>query len=269
MEFESLVDSFENLLKQFRSLENNLSYHYLWQKEVVRYAVYFQEKNKLVALARQMNMLILKNESAQQVAGLREQLMQSVASFRPTEGLRILSLIDGRKVLPVTVCTDIEDQDLLQAFYDGVQDAFSRSPAAMEQRFSVDLKWRVIGAEVLYPKGAPTRGAKIDLRKHRDLFQDCPLVLTTGASSTSAMVSDRIFLGTGTTSRRTLAHEFGHLLGFEDAYVRGYDGNPGDSYGVVIVEWTGLSSDLMGDSGRGEVSNEMIKTLIVAYGGQK
>ena len=80
------------------------------------------------------------------------------------------------------------------------------------------------------------------------------------------MVGDRIFLGTGTTSRRTLAHEFGHLLGFEDAYVRGYDGETGGPYGVVIVEWTGLTADLMGDSGRGRVSEEMITTLINAYG---
>jgi hypothetical protein len=49
-------------------------------------------------------------------------------------------------------------------------------------------------------------------------------------------------------------------------YVRGYDGKIGDSYGVTIVEWTGLSSDLMGDSGRGQVSPGMIDRLINAYG---
>ena len=64
-----------------------------------------------------------------------------------------------------------------------------------------------------------------------------------------------------------LAHEFGHLLGFEDAYLRGYDGDPVDPYGVVIVEWSGLSSDLMGDSTRGQVNDEMINRLISAYGG--
>ena len=34
---------------------------------------------------------------------------------------------------------------------------------------------------------------------------------------------------------------------------------------VVFVEWTGLSSDLMGDSGRGQVSEDMINTLIKTY----
>ena len=79
-------------------------------------------------------------------------------------------------------------------------------------------------------------------------------------------MGDHIFLGTGPLSRRELAHEFGHLLGFEDAYVRGYDGEPGDAYGVTVVEWTGLTAVLMGDSARGRASVEMITTLITAYG---
>jgi hypothetical protein len=91
--------------------------------------------------------------------------------------------------------------------------------------------------------------------------------LTTGASSLNALVGNRIFLGTGHVTRRTLAHEFGHLLGFRDAYLRGYDGTPGGPYGVVLVEWTGLSADLMGGSGRGQVSEDMITTLMTFYGG--
>lgn len=266
IEIEPLVSSFERSLMQLRNLEANLNYHEQWQQEVVRSPGYFRNKNRLVALARQMNMLITNNESPQRVAELRGQLVRSVTSFRPTSGLTILYLDEGQKVLPVMVCTDIEDQDFLQAFSVGVQEAFSRSQAARAYRFSVGLKWRMVGADSLYPNGASIRGTRIDMNTHRALFQDCPLVLTTGASSTSAMVGDRIFLGTEPVSRRTLAHEFGHLLGFEDAYLRGYDGEPGDAYGVVIVEWTGLTADLMGDSARGSVSEEMISTLINAYG---
>lgn len=267
IEIEPLVSSFEQSLMQFRNLEANLNYHEQWQQEVVRSPGYFRDKNRLVALARQMNILITNNESPQKVAELRGQLVQNVASFRPTRGLTILNLEGGQEVLPVTVCTDIEDQDFLQAFYDGVQEAFSQSLAARAHRFSVELKWRMIRVDILYPNGAPIRGTRIDMNAHRTLFQDCPLLLTTGASSTTAMVGDRIFLGTEPVSRRTLAHEFGHLLGFEDAYVRGYDGKPDDLYGVVIVEWTGLTADLMGDSTGGQVSEEMITTLITAYGG--
>ena len=65
---------------------------------------------------------------------------------------------------------------------------------------------------------------------------------------------------------RVLAHEFGHLLGFEDAYLRGYEGEPDDPHGVVLVEWVGLSDDLMGNPAGGAVTREMIETLLEAYG---
>jgi len=266
MEVEPLVARFKKSLKTLRNLEDNLNYHEKWQKAVVRYPAYYRNKNKLVALAREMNTLITNRAPPEQIAGLRQQLIENVAPFKPTPGLQILYDEGGEMVLPVTVCTDIEDSDFLRAFQEGIQESFSRSPAARAARFSVDMKWHFIGANTLYPDGAPHRGSKIDMNAHRALFPDCPLVLTSGASSLNARVGSRIFLDTGPVSRRTLAHEFGHLLGFEDAYVRGYDGEPGDAYGVVIVEWAGLTADLMGDSDRGQVSEAMIATLITAYG---
>ena len=153
----------------------------------------------------------------------------------------------------------------MQAFKAGVDEAFSQSVAARTHQFSVDLEWRLVGADALYQDGPPRYGAVIDLGAHRSRFLDCPLVLTTGAESTHALVGDRIVLGTDPESHNTLAHEFGHLLGFSDAYVRGYDGDPGGDYGAVIVEWTGLSDDLMGSPGRGRVSSEMIETILTAY----
>jgi hypothetical protein len=221
----------------------------------------------LVALSREIGTAIRNNESPQRIATLRRQLMQGVTPFRPASGLAMLNFEGGEKQLPLTVCTDIEDQDFLQAFQSGVQDAFSRSPAARKRRFSVILKWRVIVADTLYPHGPPDRGAAIDLDAHLSLFTDCRFVLTTGAPRSNARVGERIVLGADPVSRRTLAHEFGHLLGFEDAYVRGYDGNPGDPYGAVLVEWSGLTDDLMGSPGTGQVSEEMIETLIRAYEG--
>ena len=74
-------------------------------------------------------------------------------------------------------------------------------------------------------------------------------------------------LGSDPLARRTLAHEFGHLLGFTDAYLRGFEGDPAGPFGVVFVEWWGLQQDLMGDAGRGRVSRDMIARLIEAYRG--
>ena len=268
-ELEPLVARSEQLLKELRNLENNLTYHKYWQKAVVQYAAYFQKQNSLVFQAREFNTLIINGGSSEKITELRKQLLQRTAPFRPTEGLQIQNHENGEMVLSVTVCTDIEDSKFLHAFQEGVQESFTLSPAAQKHRFSVDLDWRLVTVDTLYPDGAPIRGASINMNAHRALFADCQLVLTTGAPSLNAIAGRSIFLGTSPVTTRTLAHEFGHLLGFKDAYVRGYDGKPGGTYGVVIVEWTGLSSDLMGDSGRGQVSDEMINTLIIAYGGQK
>ena len=92
------------------------------------------------------------------------------------------------------------------------------------------------------------------------------LVLTTGGASTHAWTGRWITLGPEEVSRRTLAHEFAHLLGFDDAYLRGFDGRPDDRFGVVLVEWTGLRDDLMGNVRGGRVSRGMVETLIEAYG---
>ena len=72
-------------------------------------------------------------------------------------------------------------------------------------------------------------------------------------------------LGPTPLTPRVLAHEFAHLLGFGDAYVRGYDGEPGAPYGVVLVEWHGLRDDLMGNPEGGEFTPEMVRALLEAY----
>jgi hypothetical protein len=119
----------------------------------------------------------------------------------------------------------------------------------------------------LYPEGAPERGAEIDGKDHRARFRDDALVLTTGAKSTHSYVGRTIQLGSTPLTPRTLAHEFGHLLGFRDAYLRAFSGDPQASFGAHLVEWTGILQDLMGDGRSGSVTDEMIGRLVRGYGG--
>ena len=224
-----------------------------------------QKRNSLISLLREVETLRRNDGSEALITELSEQLRQEAVSFRPTPGLALVNTVGGERVLPVTVCTDIEDKEFLQAFKQGVDEAFNQSLAAGVHRFSLELNWRVVDADVLYPDGAPNHGDRINVETHLSLFKNCPLILTTGASSTNAWVGERVVLGTDPERRRTLAHEFGHLLGFEDAYLRGYTGDPNGVYGVEFVEWTGLTDDLMGNPGGGRVSSEMIETLLTAY----
>lgn len=263
-----LATNFAALAKQLGTLDKHLSYHQQWQRSILRSRSVFDDNNNLIALAREIQVLAAVEGSQAQSALLREQLRQGLDLLSPTADLTTHVTPSGEIVLPVTVCTDIQDEDFLEAFQTGVRVEFNQSPAARARRFSIELSWRLLAPETIYPDKAPAHGEPIDLRSHRAAFGNCKPVLTTGAASTHAYNGDRIVLGTAPISRRTLAHEFGHLLGFDDAYLRGYDGNPDDPYGLVIVEWVGLVDDLMGNPGSGRVTPEMIQRLIETYSEQ-
>jgi len=167
--------------------------------------------------------------------------------------------------LPLSLHTDIEDDAFLDIFRKAVEDAFVRSDAARGRAFAVELEWERVPVVRLYPDGPPTQGSPIDIHVHRSRFPSHALVLTTGAASTHAWSGRSVFLGSGPVAPRTLAHEFGHLLGFEDAYVRGFTGDPQGAFGAVLVEWVGIQDDLMGNPSGGRVTVEMIDRLIAAY----
>jgi len=264
---ESLVIEFERLRWQLRNLESHLAYHAQWQRAAVEYVGFYAEQNRIAASLREMLALQESGGSSDLIAALKQEIDESVYTFNPTANLEITINEDGIHVLPVTVYTDIEDKEFLTAFREGVEEAFSHSMAARKQQFSVDLDIRQFAMTELYPQAAPARGSEINLKYHISLFPPESLSLTTGAASTHAWVGRNITLGPKSTNRRTLAHEFGHLLGFSDAYLRSYQGDPNDHYGVVFLEWTGLTNNLMGSPGTGRVSEDMIETLIDVYGG--
>jgi hypothetical protein len=262
---EALVEEFESLLKAYRNIEDHLSYHNQWQRSVRKYPLFYQQRNRLLPLAQELSDLVKTGEHPERAFELRRELVQIVAPFKPAEGIRLQTGIDGRDLLKVKLCTDIEDQDFLEEFHSSVEEAFLTQAINSDVSFSLELNYRFIPAGELYGGSPPPRGAKINESGHRQLFTVCSLVMTTGASDTHAIVGNRVVLGTRPITPRTLAHEFGHLLGFGDSYLRAYEGEPGDPYGVVLIEWTGLTDDLMGRPGEGQVSSDMIDTLRNSY----
>ncbi|HCO60848.1 MAG TPA: hypothetical protein DIT58_11745 [Porticoccaceae bacterium] len=263
---KTLIDRFADTLASFRLLEDHLDYHEHWQQSVRRHPLYFQRKNELITLIRDWQAKISAGQHSEQTTRLHKQIMEQAAPFRPTPGLHINTELNEGNVLALIVCTDIEDKDFLKRFQQSISDAYNQSLAAKTKRCAINLSWRIVNATDLYQNAPPAIGESIDITEHRARFTGCPLVLTTGATSTFAQVGNFIALGTDPVFARTLAHEFGHLLGFEDAYVRGYEGKLREPYGVTLVEWSGLSNDLMGNSSAGQVSGEMIETLVSAYG---
>jgi len=263
---ESLVDEFERLLKRLRNLEEHLAYHAKWQKTVIEQEAFFAERNQILALVREMQATQLSDHSPKRLATLREDIHGKLATLTRTRGLAIETSKSGLQLLGVSVYTDIEDDEFLTAFREGVEAAFVQSEAAHALHFAVQLEIKKITPAALYPEGIPARGTTIDMTAHLARFPEGALILTTGSKYTFARMGQNITLGPNPITRRVLAHEFGHLLGFSDSYLRGYDGNVEDPLGVVLVEWTGLINDLMGAPNSGRVTKKMIKRLIEAYG---
>lgn len=266
---ETLVEEFESLLKAYRNIEDHLGYHNHWQRSVRKYPRFFQQRNRLLPLAQQLNDLVKTGDNPERVSQLRSEIVQVVAPFKAAEGITLQTEINDQTILNVNLCTDIEDQDFLGSFQSTVEEVFSQPTMDSETPLYVEIVWQAIAPSTLYSGSPPAPGAKINEAEHRTLFTDCPLVLTTGAKDTHALVGDRVALGTRPINARVLAHEFGHLLGFGDSYLRAYEGNLDDPYGVVLIEWTGLSNDLMGRPGEGLVSPAMIEALFSTYSCEK
>ena len=260
------VAEFRRLRERLQNLEDHLEYHAQWQVEAVEHREWFASRNRISDRVR--HLLELEAQASPSRELERREVMQLVAPFRPTAGLRVRTARDGRRVLALEVVTDIADERFLERVEQAVERVFSEDDAARAARFALELTFRPIAPGELYQDGAPAHGAAVDLDRHLARFAPGTQVLTTGAASTYAWTGRAVILGPAPIARRVLAHEFAHLLGFEDAYLRAYEGEPDAAFGVVLVEWVGLSDDLMGSPGRGRLTPAMIERLLGAYGGE-
>ncbi|MHC4838041.1 MAG: hypothetical protein ACYTF3_07635 [Planctomycetota bacterium] len=267
-DLEAAVIEYERVRGDMQNLQAHLSYHEQWQASVVDSTAYFRGRNEVVAQARELDALVKEghDEPTPRMVELEAAIREELEVFHEVSFLALEDTGDGQLVLPVRVLTDIDDEAFLAAFAEAVDDAWSGSEAAREQGLSIELVLEPVDLGTLYPEGAPEVGQTIDPKEHVARFPVDTLVMTTGGKSTHAWNGRCLVLGPGTIAPRTLAHEFGHLLGFSDSYLRGFDGRLDDPYGVVLVEWTGLLDDLMGNVSGGVVREPLVDRLVTAYG---
>src|SRR5262249_4787277 len=82
---------------------------------------------------------------------------------------------------------------------------------------------------------------------------------TTGAGTTHVL-GRGIIVGPQDTVLHTLAHEFGHIMGFRDEYFRGYR-DLGDD-GFQVMEVVAEPNDIMGNPGSGAVERHYFERLV-------
>ncbi len=165
---------------------------------------------------------------------------------------------EGTHVVHVPMYTDISDAAFLNAAERATEDAWQGS--TRDGPYRIDVELRPLTVAALYTDEAPpARGAHVDIAAHVARFPTDGGVLTTGANRTHAFIGRFIALGPGAIRGNTVSHEFGHILGFTDRYLRG-SRDRGDA-GYEIVEIVPDPDDIMAAGGSGDVLPQHFEQL--------
>jgi hypothetical protein len=235
----NLILEYRKLLANQRRIDQYLQYNQFWQRAIAQDRPRFDQLTKVYEL--------LKSDEANTARAIREVLGKpDVPAF-----IKIDRSMRDSVIVRVPVYTDIVDEEFL-----------AKAKSAIEQLWQVqdgDLKC-LLEIEIRKVAPAVEQGTRIDVRAHATRFPEDGAVLTTGAQTTHSLVGRYVALAPGDLSTRTLAHEFGHILGFRDGYIRGYR-DLGDR-GFEILELTSVFDDIMSAPREGHVQAEHFKLLV-------
>jgi len=243
------VREYRKLLADQRTVDQYIQYNRFWQRSIAQDRSRFDQLTKVYEL--------MTSDQPDVSLAIREVLGKpAVPSF-----IQVNRSEPGRVVIHVPVYTDIEDQEFLANAKSVIEEMWQAQEN--DTFYVLEIQIRSVSLNDIYRDGdLPQPGAHLDARSHAARFPPDGAVLTTGAQTTHSLVGRYIALGPGDLSTRTLAHEFGHVLGFHDGYVRGYR-DLGEE-GFEILELTSVFDDIMSAPREGHVQAAHFKLMIEA-----
>jgi hypothetical protein len=248
--FSELVREYRSLLRNQRTVDQYVQYNRFWQRAIAEDRRRFDELTELYHR--------LKSGSSDTAGAIR----QVLGTPRVPRFLQVRRNGAQQVVLRVPVYTDLEDDGFLDQAKAVIEDYWRVEEDGI--RYILEVEYRKRPASQLYGRNAPRRGDNLDVTAHVGRFPSDGAVLTSGAEFTYAGVGRYIALGPGDLSPRIFAHEFGHLLGFADGYIRGYR-DLGEQ-GFEILELTAFFDDIMSAPRQGRVQATHFRLLLEARG---
>jgi hypothetical protein len=269
--YETLTDGYPTLEKGQRLVDSHLKHNRFWQQVIADDRPRFErlrvlhdavvERGRLLAQARAADVTPDNKASLEQrAAALAKQVEDGQPGPAAPDYIQIIENTPQRRVLRVPLYTDIPDAEFVTAAVTAIESAWSVDAEDIEYRLEVDLRTKT--PEELYPDMPPERGTHINLNAHVKLFPADGGVLTTGSNRTYAIPGRFVSVGPSPLNNRTMAHEFGHILGFTDRYLRGARDLGRSGFGIMEIVPDGR--DIMAAPGSGLVRQSHFDQLIAA-----
>lgn len=246
--YDTIVARFNAVVAQRRLADSHVEHNWFWQREVARDTSRY----------RRVEAEIMQRVAPGDTGG-------SPAVPAPVVEMRLDSTRRRILVVHIPVVTDIADTAFLRDAKAAIESIWTVSTAQRTYRLSVD--WQRVDPRTLYCAKAsagctaPATGSIIDVTAHLARFPSGRAVLTTGATQPYVTGSRAILLGPRDATPRTLAHEFGHILGYPDSYLRGSRDLGAD--GFAVLELSPDPRDIMSSAGSGGVLRRHFEQLAI------